>query len=429
MKSVDAWEVRGLKIFCILSAMVAGQAFVVRLLETNSLTAINVTQLGASVVWLLTALYAFSNVNVARYSTLLTVAMTATFIGVYVVTAADIMGFLERSGGESLIAGRAAEHTFSTYYALILLGAFLVRLRAVLAWFALCLVFPVQAVLAIAVNPQVYFTNDHLILAADGNAITSAMFQQALVIAILLTACLYSLTLFYRWALKSSVELEKSKENYRRYFSPAIGDEIENGDLVIGQDGSRVTDVAVLFTDIVGFTKLSEKMDPQDVLDLLSEYQTLMVDAIFQHKGTVDKFIGDAVMANFGTPRSHGNDAQNAFDCGVLMNHKLAEWNKVRVERGLSEIQHRIGIHYGKCVVGNMGSEQRLEFAVIGDAVNVASRICDACKNFDTNFLISADVANRITCDVPSEDAPNVGMRGREGKIDLVKIYTERPRT
>ena len=429
MKSVDAWEVRGLKIFCILSAIVAGQAFVLRLLETNSLTAINVTQLGASVVWLLTALYAHASANAARYSTLLTVAMTATFIGVYVVTAADIIEFLERSGGESLIAGRAAEHTFSTFYALILLGVFLVRLRAVLVWFALCLVFPAQAVFAIAINPQVYFTNDHLILAADGNAINSGMFQQNLVIAILLAACLYSLTLFYRWALKSSVELEKSKENYRRYFSPAIGDEIENGDLVIGQDGSRVTDVAVLFTDIVGFTKLSEKMDPQDVLDLLSEYQTLMVDAIFQHKGTVDKFIGDAVMANFGTPRSHGNDAQNAFDCGVLMNHKLAEWNKVRVEEGLSEIQHRIGIHYGKCVVGNMGSEQRLEFAVIGDAVNVASRICDACKNFDTNFLVSADVANRITHDVPSEDAPNVRMRGREGKIDLVKIYTERLRT
>lgn len=429
MKSVDAWEVRGLKIFCILSAIVAGQAFVLRLLETNSLTAINVTQLGASVVWLLTALYAYASANAARYLTLLTVAMTATFIGVYVVTAADIMEFLERSGGESLIAGRAAEHTFSTFYALILLGVFLVRLRAVLVWFALCLVFPAQAVFAIAINPQVYFTNDHLILAADGNAINSGMFQQNLVIAILLAACLYSLTLFYRWALKSSVELEKSKENYRRYFSPAIGDEIENGDLVIGQDGSRVTDVAVLFTDIVGFTKLSEKMDPQDVLDLLSEYQTLMVDAIFQHKGTVDKFIGDAVMANFGTPRSHGNDAQNAFDCGVLMNHKLAEWNKVRVEEGLSEIQHRIGIHYGKCVVGNMGSEQRLEFAVIGDAVNVASRICDACKNFDTNFLVSADVANRITHDVPSEDAPNVRMRGREGKIDLVKIYTERLRT
>ena len=126
MKSVDAWEVRGLKIFCILSAIVAGQVFVLRLLETNSLTTINVTQLGASVVWLLTALYAYSNVNVARYSTLLTIAMTATFIGVYVVTATDIMEEVQRWGGESLIAGRLAEHTFLTFYALIVLGAFLV---------------------------------------------------------------------------------------------------------------------------------------------------------------------------------------------------------------------------------------------------------------------------------------------------------------
>jgi adenylate cyclase len=274
-------------------------------------------------------------------------------------------------------------------------------------------------------EPQVYFTNNQAVLAVDGNAINMEVFNTAVVIAIFTTASVIGLTLFYRWALKSSLELEKSKENYRRYFSPEIGDEIKNGELVIGQEGSRVTDVAVLFTDIAGFTKLSEKMDPQDVLDLLSEYQTLMVDAIFQHKGTVEKFIGDAFMATFGAPRSHGNDTQNAFDCGVLMNNKLAMWNKTRAEDGRPEIRHRIGIHYGKCVVGNMGSEQRLEFAVIGDAVNVASRICDACKNFDNNFLISADVANRITYDVPSENAPNIGIRGREGNIDLVKIYTE----
>ena len=427
MKTAQAWEIRGLKIFCGLSAIPAVLMFLLRLTEISSSPPLVVfLWFGSCSLWLTGTLYVISSSNETRYTTQLIIAMAATFIGIYVFTIADVVRISELSDGQVLIGGRASEQLFSQYGALIILGAFLVRVRAVLIWFAMCSIFPIQGALFLLSDPQIYFTNNQAVLAVDGNAINTDVFSTAVVIAIFTTASLFGLTLFYRWALRSSVDLEKSKENYRRYFSPEIGDEIESGELVIGQDGSRVTDVAVLFTDIAGFTKLSEKMDPQDVLDLLSEYQTLMVDAIFQHKGTVDKFIGDAVMANFGTPRSHGNDAQNAFDCGVLMNHKLAEWNKARVEKGLSEIQHRIGIHYGKCVVGNMGSEQRLEFAVIGDAVNVASRICDACKNFDTNFLISADVASRITHDVPSEDAPNVGIRGREGNIDLVKIYTER---
>ena len=427
MNSADAWELRGLKIFCVLSAICAAMNLLMRLPEFDSVPALaKLLWVAASTVWLAGTVFVIWSHDRERYLLHLIIGMSVTFLGVYLTTMADLVKLSALTEGELLLGGRGAEHLFGTYGALVILGAFLARVRAVLAWFALCAVLPIQGAVYLAIEPQIYFTTDLSVLASDGNAVNTGVFYQEFVITIFTTASLVGLTLFYRWALRSSVDLEKSKENYRRYFSPEIGDEIESGDLVIGQDGSRVTDVAVLFTDITGFTKLSEKMDPQDVLDLLSEYQTLMVDAIFQHKGTVDKFIGDAVMANFGTPRSHGNDAQNAFDCGVLMNHKLVEWNKTRAEKGLSEIQHRIGIHYGKCVVGNMGSEQRLEFAVIGDPVNVASRICDACKNFDTNFLISADVASRITHDVPSEDAPNVGIRGREGNIDLVKIYTER---
>ena len=203
-------------------------------------------------------------------------------------------------------------------------------------------------------------------LLVDGNAINADILEKERNVNILFGCALLGLTGFHRWALRSSITLEKTKANYRKFFSPAIGEQIEDGEIVVGREGSKETDVAVLFTDIAGFTKLSEKMDPQDVLDLLSEYQTLMVDAIFQHEGTVDKFIGDAVMANFGTPRSHGNDAQNAFDCGVLMNQKLGAWNEERQAAGLPAIRHRIGIHFGKCVVGNMGSEQRLEFTVTG---------------------------------------------------------------
>ena len=426
MNSADAWELRGLKIFCVLSAMAAFLGLFYETLNPSPLLIGKVLQFGGTGVWLTGTLLIARYATTQRYVRNLIISIAVSFVGLYAISMVDAVEFMADPTAEMVAGGRLFEHVLLLFPSTALLSLFLTRLWAVLLWVALCLVVPLQTIYAVIGLEEIYFTYDLTVLAVDGNAVNQDimnMYRNATIFFILV---LSGLVLFHGWALRSSVDLEKSKENYRRYFSPEIGDEIESGDLVIGQDGSRVTDVAVLFTDIAGFTKLSEKMDPQDVLDLLSEYQTLMVDAIFQHKGTVDKFIGDAVMANFGTPRSHGNDAQNAFDCGVLMNHKLVEWNKTRAEKGLSEIQHRIGIHYGKCVVGNMGSEQRLEFAVIGDAVNVASRICDACKNFDTNFLISAEVATRITHDVPSEDAPNVGIRGREGNIDLVKIYTER---
>ena len=222
---------------------------------------------------------------------------------------------------------------------------------------------------------------------------------------------------------KTSASLERSNTALGRYFSPEIKSEIEESEDGLANQSPKDLEIAVMFTDLVGFTKLSENMEPKAVLKLLSTYQTLMVETIFQHSGTVDKFIGDAVMANFGTPTSHGNDAQNAFECALVMNKKLAAWNVEREASGLKKISHRIGIHFGPCVAGNMGSEQRVEFSVIGDAVNVASRICDACKEFDTNFLISDELAKRVTHSEKSETVYAYKIRGRNERIDLIKIY------
>ena len=115
--------------------------------------------------------------------------------------------------------------------------------------------------------------------------------------------------------------------------------------------------------------------------------------------------------------------AQNAYNCAVDMNEKLVCWNEGRRSAGLPEIQHRIGIHFGPCVVGNIGGEQRVEFAIIGDAVNVASRICDACKQFDTNFLISSTLAERVQTDTRLEIVKDFEVRGRSEKLDLMKVY------
>lgn len=104
------------------------------------------------------------------------------------------------------------------------------------------------------------------------------------------------------------------------------------------------------------------------------------------------------------------------------MNERLARWNRERKSAGLPAIEHKIGIHFGACVVGNIGGEQRVEFAIIGDAVNVASRICDAYKQFDTNFLISSTLAERVQTNLKLEIVKDFEVRGRNEKLDLMKV-------
>ncbi len=240
------------------------------------------------------------------------------------------------------------------------------------------------------------------------------------VVCIVALCAMFGLLFFNNYALKTAQRIERTNTLLGRYFAPEVRQEIETSEMDLTKQESKEQDVAIIFTDIVGFTNLSEKMHPREVMQLLSKYQSLMVDAIFANNGTVDKFIGDAVMANFGTPQSHGNDAQNAFDCALEMQRKMVEWNISRRAEGLPEITHRIGIHCGSCVVGNVGSKQRLEFAVVGDVVNVASRICDAGKTIGSDFVISADLFNRLETNENFQKIKNFQIRGRKEPIDLM---------
>lgn len=231
-----------------------------------------------------------------------------------------------------------------------------------------------------------------------------------------------SVIFFVRYINRLNVDHEKQAAALSRYFSPAISQEIAAGRLGSNLDDHEERPLAILFTDIVGFTKMSEKLNPSKTLTLLSQYQSIMVDCIFRHNGTVDKFIGDAVMANFGTPVSSPTDAQNAFLCALEMNQRLAEWNQEREAGGLDAVQHRIGIHFGHCAVGNIGHEKRTEYAVIGDAVNVASRLCDACKELDTNFVVSRQLLDETDLDVHGILVTDFALRGRAERLDVYKI-------
>lgn len=267
-----------------------------------------------------------------------------------------------------------------------------------------------------------FFSFDYNEIATNVNAINGGLFSQNITYLLVVAVGLITLAWVIESNLREATLQERSNNLLGRYFSPEVRDEIEKNKLDFNQTSEKEQNIAVMFTDISNFTKLSEGLEPKQVLELLSEYQTKMVAAVFQNGGSVDKFIGDSVMATFGTPVSRGNDAQNALNCIRQMQISMREWEKERSDKGMPVIKHRIGVHYGSCFVGNVGSEDRVEFTVIGDTVNVANRICEACKDIKSDVLISDEVKLRLSENLPTEEVKNFEVRGRNKKITLHKL-------
>lgn len=175
----------------------------------------------------------------------------------------------------------------------------------------------------------------------------------------------------------------------------------------------------MLFSDIRDFTTLTERLQPSEVVTFLSDYHARMLDEIFAHGGTIDKFIGDAIMVTFGTPNPAHDDAECAVRAALAMNKALADLNRDRRDCSLPEIRHGIGIHFGPVIAGNIGTEDRLEYTVIGDTVNVASRIQDACKTVGNSLLISEAVKARLPSDIETEPLPDRRVKGRAEPVQL----------
>ncbi len=183
-------------------------------------------------------------------------------------------------------------------------------------------------------------------------------------------------------------ERDKLRSTFGKYMTAAVMDHLLGGKVSLGGESLKVT---ILFTDIRSFTSISELMDPQQLVALLNEYFTEMVGIVMQEDGVVDKYIGDAIMAVFGAPVPKANDAVNAVRAAVRMRRALVDLN-VRLEaRGIPALHTGIGIHTGEVVAGNIGSEKRMEYTVIGDAVNLASRLETSTKELGVHVLISED--------------------------------------
>ncbi|OLC05022.1 MAG: hypothetical protein AUH78_15465 [Gemmatimonadetes bacterium 13_1_40CM_4_69_8] len=163
--------------------------------------------------------------------------------------------------------------------------------------------------------------------------------------------------------------------NFQRYFAPNLASQIAQQEGAV-QLGGQKRPVVIFFSDIRGFTPLSETMGPDAIATLLTEYFTEMVEIVFEHSGTLDKFIGDAIMALWGAPIAHADDADRAMKCALDQLVSLEKLNKKWKAEGRPELGIGIGINFGEVFAGNIGSDRRLEYTVIGDAVNIASRLC-----------------------------------------------------
>jgi adenylate cyclase len=196
-------------------------------------------------------------------------------------------------------------------------------------------------------------------------------------------------------AVDTAAERIRLKRSFAGQVSPAVLEEIMAGGLEPGSN-ARLLEVCVIFSDIRGFTTLSEAMPPETVMKVLQRYFDRMVKAVHRYDGTIDKFIGDGMMILFGAPRLVADPCSDGVQCALTMLHALDELNVEFEREGLPTLAIGIGINYGKVVVGNIGSTDRHNYSAIGDAVNVAARIEGLTKEVGRKILITESVVSCI---------------------------------
>ena len=226
-----------------------------------------------------------------------------------------------------------------------------------------------------------------------------------------------------RGLVHRQVRAERQRASLARYFSPNLVESLASRGDVLAEE--RRQPVGVLFVDIIGFTAFCESREPAEVIALLREFQRRVEGPVFAHGGTLDKFIGDAVMATFGTPDAGRHDAANTLLCVRAVMAAMDAWSKERKARGSRPVRVGIGAHYGPCVVGDVGGERRLEFTVIGDTVNVASRLEGLTRSLDARAVVSDDLvaaASRDGGDAVRDGliaSPPVEIRGRSEPLSV----------
>jgi len=214
-------------------------------------------------------------------------------------------------------------------------------------------------------------------------------------------------------------EREFLKETFGKYVSPEVRDEILAGRIALEGQAQEVT---ILFSDLRDFTPWVEATSPREVVSDLNAYFTAMEGAIRRHRGLVLQFIGDEIEAVFGAPVAYAEHAELAVRAALEMRQRLEEWNATRRRAGNAPMRHGIGIHTGRVLAGNIGSAERLAYALVGDAVNLASRIQDLNKEFGTDILVSGTTGKRLGGEFALVALPAVRVKGRSVEIEVYRL-------
>jgi adenylate cyclase len=208
-----------------------------------------------------------------------------------------------------------------------------------------------------------------------------------------------------------------TRQQFQRLLSPDLAEMVVSGGLKV-EKGGKSLKATILFVDIRGFTAMSEHMKASEVLQMLNAFFEVMVDVVFRHDGTVDKYLGDGMMAIWGAPVSQADHAHRAVKASLDMLEALHDFNQARMMRGQNPIQVGIGINTGDLVAGYMGSSRTMSYSVIGDTVNTASRLCSVAEA--DQVLISHTTYRQVKANVTADRLPPIHAKG---KLEPVVAY------
>ena len=217
-------------------------------------------------------------------------------------------------------------------------------------------------------------------------------------------------------AIDDLSKINKVKSTFKKYVSKNIVDKLLESEDSLNL-GGKESEVTILFSDIRGFTSMSEKLNPTEIVKLLNKYFKSMIDVVFKYNGTLDKIVGDELMVLYGVPLKADDDTHNAVKTAIKMFIALDKFNQKIVKEGYKPFKIGIGINKGKAVSGNIGSEQQMNYTVIGDTINLGARLCSHAKSGE--ILISKSVKDAIGDNYNFKSIPSIEVKGKENAIDV----------